>query len=108
MSNPIVLTPLQRTSPSVWSHMRLCGLRAALAATQQCDAWVLHDPRLWLGAAFHQLMDEASKSTCSAAQLEPAWDRTIAATAAVAAKHRLDSRFADVKRWPGYFLVRQR
>ena len=57
--HPIVLTPAARTTPTLWSHMRLCRLRAALSINREADNWVLHSPRAWLGTAFHRLMAEA-------------------------------------------------
>lgn len=102
---PIVLTPAARTTPTLWSHMRLCSLRAALSTNSEADNWVLHSPRAWLGTAFHQLMAEAPADSSEAASL---WDSAIAEILAVASTHRLDARFANPQRWPGYYLVRQR
>lgn len=102
---PIVLTPAARTTPTLWSHMRLCSLRAALSTNREADNWVLHSPRAWLGTAFHQLMAEAPSDSSEAASL---WDSAIAEILAEASRHRLDARFANPERWPGYYLVRQR
>lgn len=102
---PIVLTPAARTSPTLWSHMRLCSLRAALSINPDADSWVLHSPRAWLGTAFHWLMAGAPADSSEAASL---WDCAIAKILADASRHRLDARFANPERWPGYYLVRQR
>jgi hypothetical protein len=102
---PIVLTPAARTTPTLWSHMRLCSLRAALSTNREAENWVLHSPRAWLGTAFHQLMAEAPADFSEAASL---WDSAIAEILAEASRHRLDARFANPERWPGYYLVRQR
>jgi len=101
----IVLTPSARTSPTLWSHMRLCSLRAALNINPDADSWVLHSPRAWLGTAFHWLMAGAPGDSSEAASL---WDGAIAKILADASRHRLDARFANPERWPGYYLVRQR
>lgn len=87
--------------------MRLCGLRAALAATPEADRWVLHDPRAWLGGAFHRLM-EAMRRGATSADAEAIWNAAIAEAAAAALNHPLDRRFSAPERWPSYFLVRQR
>ena len=102
---PIVLTPAARTSPTLWSHMRLCSLRAALSINPDADSWVLHSPRAWLGTAFHRLMAGAPADSGEA---EGLWDGVIAEILADASRHRLDARFANPERWPGYYLIRQR
>src|SRR5271168_1934074 len=101
----VVLTPAARTTPTLWSHMRLCNLRAALSVNREADEWVLHSPRAWLGTAFHRLMADAPNDASEAAAL---WDAVIAGVRTVALRHRLDSRFANPERWPGFYLVRQR
>jgi PD-(D/E)XK nuclease superfamily len=101
----VVLTPAARISPTLWSHMRLCRLRAAFSINREADNWVLHSPRAWLGTAFHRLMAKAPTDSGEAAAL---WDAAIAQIQAVASRHRLDSRFTNPERWPGYYLVRQR
>ena len=103
--HPIVLTPAARTTPTLWSHMRLCPLRAALSVNHEADNWVLHSPRAWLGTAFHRLMAGAPADSSEAARL---WDTAIAEIRTAASRHCLDARFANPERWPGYYLVRQR
>jgi PD-(D/E)XK nuclease superfamily len=87
--------------------MRLCRLRAALAATPEADRWVLHDPRAWLGNAFHGLM-EAMRRGAAPPDSEAIWNAAIKDAVAAALNHPLDRRFAVPERWPSYFLVRQR
>lgn len=84
--------------------MRLCSLRAALSINPDADSWVLHSPRAWLGTAFHWLMAWAPGDSSEAASL---WDGAIAKILADASRHRLNARFANPERWPGYYLVRQ-
>lgn len=108
MPGAIVLTPLARTSPTLWAHMRLCGLRGAFAATRTAEAWVLHDPRAWLGTAFHKVMKVAAQSGASRADTELAWSAAVGEAATAAASHPLDARYAAPERWPNYYLVRQR
>lgn len=102
------LTPLARTTPTLWSHMQLCGLRGAFAASRVADRWVLHDPRAWLGTAFHEVMEGAARQGATAATTAEAWTAAIGEAAAAAASHPLDARYGVPERWPGYFLVRQR
>lgn len=108
MSGQIVLTPLDRTSPTLWSHMRLCALRGALNTSRAASIWVLHDPRAWLGTAFHRAMQAAAQPGARDVAVEQAWTMAVAEAAAAAAAHPLDARYAVPDRWPNYFLVRQR
>jgi hypothetical protein len=103
----LALSIIARTSPSLWSHMRLCGLRAALATAREADQWVLHDPRAWLGTAFHAVM-RAVRSGTPASGAEAVWDSAILQALEAAASHPLDRRFSSPDRWPCYYLVRQR
>lgn len=108
MRGQIVLTPLDRTGPTLWSHMRLCTLRGVLSTAHAANTWVLHDPRAWLGTAFHRVMETAAQPGATDAAIEQAWTAAVADAAAAAATHPLDARYAVPNRWPNYFLVRQR
>ena len=108
MASPIVFAPLSRTTPTLWSHMRLCGLRGAFASLRKADRWVLHDPRGWLGTAFHRVMEAAVHVGASVQEAETVWNASVADAATTAASHPLDARFGAPERWPGYFLIRQR
>jgi hypothetical protein len=87
--------------------MRLCGLRAALAASKAADEWILHDPRLWLGTALHEVM-RAARQASSPFDPSVVWNSAIEQLARSAGQHPLDRRYAAPERWPSYFLVRQR
>jgi len=87
--------------------MRLCELRAALATIPEADQWVLHDPRLWLGTAFHEVM-KAVRSSTRTIDAQSAWNIAIARAVHAALEHPLDRRYSAPERWPSYFLVRQR
>jgi hypothetical protein len=108
MGGRIVLTPLDRTGPALWSHMRLCALRGAFAASRAAEHFILHDPRAWLGTAFHKVMNAAGQPSAIPATIEQVWTAAVAEAAATARSHPLDVRYAAPDRWPGYFLVRQR
>lgn len=104
---PIVLRTIDRTSPSLWADMRLCGLRSLLASTPRAQDWVLHDPRAWLGTAFHLVMS-AARNPGVPDPLESVWNNAVDKLASLAALHPLDRRFAAPEIWPSYFIVRQR
>jgi hypothetical protein len=87
--------------------MLICGLRAGFASLPESNHWVLHDPRAWLGIAFHSLLQQAGQAR-SAIDLEAAWNSEIKRLANLAAGHQFDRRFSDPTRWPSYYLVRQR
>jgi PD-(D/E)XK nuclease superfamily len=107
MVPPLTIGPLASTSPSAAAEMTICRLRAGLSSCSAADAWVLHDPRQWLGTAFHSLIEKARNGTAGP-NLEAAWDSEIALFVERAAAHPFDRRFVDAARWPSYFLVRQR
>jgi len=108
MHGKIILKPLVRTTPTIWSQMRLCTLRGALASNREVESWVLHDPRQWLGTAFHKVMEVADRVETGSEDAEHAWEAAVKQAAEAAALHPLDARYADPDRWPGYYLVRQR
>jgi len=106
MAAPLVIEPLASTSPTLADEMKLCWLRAGLASCRESASWVLHDPRLWLGTALHALLEKARHEHIS--DLEAAWDGEIAGFVQRIGSHQFDQRFSDPRRWPSYFLVRQR
>lgn len=108
MRGQIVLTPLDRTGPTLWSHMRLCPLRGAFAASRAAGNFVLHDPRAWLGTAFHRVVEAVAQPGATVATAEQIWAAAVDEAAASARSHPLDARYSAPDRWPGYFLVRQR
>jgi len=103
----IVLGTIDRTSPSMWADMRLCGLRSLLASAPRAQDWVLHDPRAWLGTAFHRVMS-AARIPGALNSLESVWKKTVDELATQAAHHPLDRRFTSPEKWPSYFIVKQR
>jgi hypothetical protein len=107
MAGPLTLVPLASTSPTMAEEMSICRLRAGLASRSASEAWVLHDPRLWLGTVLHSVLEIAGHAR-TATDLEAAWDAEIARFVRQAGDHQFDRRFADPTRWPSYFLVRQR
>src|SRR5258708_4277652 len=98
---PIVLGTIDRTSPSLWADMRLCGLRSLFASAVHAQNWVLHDPRAWLGTAFHRVM-EAARAPGAPGSLEDVWKDAVDNLAQRAALHPLDRRFTVPEKWPSY------
>lgn len=86
--------------------MRLCGLRAGMSSQKSANQWVLHDPRLWLGIAFHRLVERVRRGLREG--LAAAWDEEIARLLHAARDHPLDRRYANPEEWPGYQLARIR
>lgn len=104
---PLSIAPLESTSPTAAAEMAICGLRAGLSSCKDADAWVLHDPRLWLGIAFHSLMEKARRGLAGAA-LQSAWNEIVERLVQEAGSHQFDRRFASTARWPNYYLVEER
>ncbi len=69
---------------------------------------MLHDPRAWLGTAFHEAMEQASTRGATAAGVANAWRDSVDEAAKAAARHPLDARFTLPEKWPGFYLTRQR
>jgi PD-(D/E)XK nuclease superfamily len=103
----IMIAPISATSPTLAEDMRLCGLRAALSARAIADRWVLHDPRVWLGIAFHRLVERVRRGLRQE-DLISAWDEVIERLVKTARDHPLDRRYAAPEEWPGYQLARIR
>ncbi|MBR0793047.1 PD-(D/E)XK nuclease family protein [Bradyrhizobium manausense] len=104
---PLSIAPLASTSPTAAAEMAVCGLRAGLSSCRDADAWVLHDPRLWLGIAFHSLMEKARRGLAGPA-LVAAWNEIVERFAQEAGLHQFDRRFASAVHWPNYYLAEER
>lgn len=104
---PLSIAPLASTSPTAAAEMAVCGLRAGLASCRDADAWVLHDPRLWLGIAFHSLMEKARRRLGGPA-LVAAWNEIVEQFVQQAGRHQFDRRFASTAHWPNYYLAEER
>jgi hypothetical protein len=101
MAPPITLGPLESTSPTAAAQMTICGLRAGLSSCKEADAWVLHDPRLWLGIAFHSLLEKARNGVVGT-DLGDAWQTEVRHFMQQAELHQFDRRFSNLVRWPNY------
>jgi len=87
--------------------MRHCGLRASFSTIAEADRWVIHDPRAWLGTAFHKVI-ATIRQTGATEEAAALWDEATAAALAKAFTHPLDARFSVKERWPNYYIMRQR
>ena len=83
----VLLKPVGWTTPTLWSHMRLCRLRAVLSTSREADNWVLHSPRAWLGTAFHRLVAAAPGDEPEAAHF---WDAAISEILSSISAHPLE------------------
>jgi PD-(D/E)XK nuclease superfamily len=107
MTPPITLGPLESTSPTAAAQMTICGLRAGLSSRKEADAWVLHDPRLWLGIALHSLLEKARNGVVGT-DLGDAWQAEVRHFMEQAELHQFDRRFSNLVRWPNYYLMEER
>jgi DEAD/DEAH box helicase domain-containing protein len=73
------------------------GCAPRLLQRNEADRWVLHDPRAWLGIAFHRVM-EATRPGVSSTDAELVWNTAISQAAAAGSLHPLDSQFATPER----------
>ncbi len=62
---PIGLTTLPSTSPTLAEVMRSCMLRAGLSRAKGISAYVLGNPKAWLETAYHAVLEAASKTSNS-------------------------------------------
>jgi hypothetical protein len=107
MAPPITLRPLESTSPTAATQMTICGLRAGLSSCKEADAWVLHDPRLWLGIVLHSLLEKARDGVLGT-NFGEAWQTEVRHFLQRAELHQFDRRFSNLARWPNYYLMEER
>lgn len=111
MSRPIVRLPvIGATSPTRAESMRACMLRAGLSRAQAVSAFVLGNPKAWLGTAYHEVLEKLAGVDLQTESVEAAVERLW--TAAIASQHQrmlshpLDRRFGAPTTWPGYYVTR--
>jgi hypothetical protein len=89
--------------------MRACPLRAGIARGTGSSAYVLGNPKAWLGTAYHEVLEKIA-SAVSGDDVDTAakqlWDHAIAAQHQRNLAHPLDRRFGSPETWPGYHLAR--
>jgi hypothetical protein len=105
----LVLPVIPATSPTLAEMMRACRLRAGISRSAGTAAYVLGNPRAWLGTAYHEVLEEIATMGLSEdpeAAAERIWSRAIAAQHQRSLAHPLDRRFGSPETWPGYHLAR--
>lgn len=104
------LPRIRATSPTLAETMRACLLRAGLSRTSGVSAFVLGNPKAWLGTAYHAVLEKVVRSDFRHETIDAAvgrlWNEAIAAQQRGAEANPLDRRFGMPTTWPGYFLAR--
>lgn len=101
---------LRATSATLAETMRWCQLRAGLSRASGSAAYILGNPKGWLGTAYHEVLERIPRSDITTQSLEAAvgrlWDEAIVKQHQRARTHPLDQRFGPPPSWPGYYLAR--
>ncbi len=104
------LPEIRAISPTLAEIMRLCFLRAGLSKARGSSNYVLGNPKAWLGAAYHEVLEKIGQIDLGQESLEDAverlWSHAVAALQQRAAAHLLDHRFGSPTTWPGYHVAR--
>src|SRR5438093_70456 len=103
---PISLPTIPSTSPSLAEAMRACLLRSGLSKTAGVSAYVLGNPKAWLGTAYHRVLKHLPElgGADGPSRLQQLWGEEIAHLEQAAA-HPLNGRFGPALSWRGYYLV---
>lgn len=105
----ISLPVIAATSPSLAESMRSCMLRAGLSHRAELRAFVLGNPKAWLGTAYHKVLerlpDLAAAGEHAQAMLETRWNEEVSRLQQEAGAHPLNHRFGQPPFWRGYHLV---
>lgn len=103
------LPVIRSTSPSLAEAMRTCLLRAALSRTPGVNAFVLGNPKAWLGIAYHAVLERLPELSAAgegaSVLIETIWNEEISRLEQEAAAHPLNRRFGQSTSWRGYFLA---
>jgi hypothetical protein len=108
--SPLELGQIRATSPTLAETMRACFLRAGLSRVAASSKFVLGNPKAWLGAAYHEVVEkivavDLEQETLDAA-VERLWKQAIATLQQRADAHPLNCRFGLPTTWPGYHVAR--
>lgn len=106
----VTLTEIKTTSPALAELMRLCFLRAGLSRAEGLSAFVLGNPKAWLGSTSHEVISKISGADLTVETVNVAferlWDQAISVRESNASCHPLNQRFGAPSNWPGYHLIR--
>lgn len=103
----LALPLIPSTSPSLAEAMRTCLLRAGLSKTPGIWAYVLSNPKAWLGTAYHGVLKRLPElgGADGPSRLQQFWRQEIVRLEQQAAGHPLNRRFGAATSWRGYYLV---
>jgi hypothetical protein len=104
------LPVIPATSPTLAEAMRQCALDAGLARTPGSSAFVLGNPKAWLGTVYHDVLEKIAQVDLHQESIEAAvdriWSQAIMAMDQRRASHGLDRRYGPPQTWPGYHAAR--
>jgi hypothetical protein len=89
--------------------MRACRLRAGISRAKGSAAYVLGNPKAWLGTAYHEVLEKIARVGSPIdveLMAEQLWDGVLTAQHQRNSTHPLDRRFGSPETWPGYHLAR--
>jgi len=87
--------------------MRLCPLRAGLSKASTASTYSLGNPKAWLGAAYHAVLEAAGRIGDRAeTAYQEAWADAVRKQHERAQSHPLNRRFGRPEQWPGYHMIR--
>lgn len=107
----LTVPQFQSTNPTLAETMRVCLLRAGLSHAQGSRAYVLSNPKAWLGTAYHEVLEALPVLAAEGAEAsvqqraEAIWNQAIKRIEQQAASHPLNHRFGSALTWKGYYLV---
>ena len=90
--------------------MRTCLLQAGLSKSSGSSAFVLGNPKAWLGTAYHEVLEKIVEVDLRHESIEEAverlWNQAIAFQQRRVGAHPLNRRFGVPESWRGYYLAR--
>ena len=104
----IILTQLERVSPSLAEVLRICPLQALLSRAHGADLYVLGNPKAWLGTAYHAVLEHVASEPIGSAgndPIEEVWGQAVKALGSKMCVHPLNKRFGPPTGWPGYYVA---
>ncbi|MBI3785212.1 MAG: PD-(D/E)XK nuclease family protein [Deltaproteobacteria bacterium] len=105
-----ILPAIPATSPTLAETMRLCQLRASISKIPGSSAFVLGNPKVWLGTAYHEVLERILEVDFSRESVDNAierlWSSVVTARHHRSTLHPLDRRFGLPETWPGYHIAR--
>ena len=105
----IAIKPIERTSPSLAEMMRVCLLQAGISRAGNSNDYVLSHPAVWLGNAYHMVLERAPRAGISNTDLslrvQEIWTSSVRAQCDKNEHHVFNRRYGDPEKWPKYTLV---